>query len=725
MADSKQPSIWRRLLMAFAIALLTVSLGLGAAAGYLAYRFFTEVPPFSVDDFAAPQTSFLLDVNGLLIAELHGPQHRIPVPLEQIPLRLRQAVLATEDVRFYDHPGVDLQGILRAVKANYNAGSIQEGGSTITQQLIKNVYLSPEKTLERKLKEVHLAYHLERQVGKDRVLELYLNRIYFGEGAYGVEAAARTYFGKTLKELTLSESALLAGLPKNPGAYSPTVSLEASQERRNTVINQMARHGLITPEQAQRARLEPIRLIPQPTTRDVHYPYPFFVDEVLREAVQVHGISEDRLFGGGLRIQTTLDPRVQQLAEDLFTNADFFPAGNDDRLIEGALASVDPLSGHVKALMGGRTYAARRGFNRATMMQRSPGSAIKPLGVYAPALEQGWTPDSLLPDEDMGFNGYRPANYDGAFRGRVTMRQAVAQSINVPAVWLLNQIGTRRSIETLRALGLPVSENDAHLSLALGGMERGVSPLDMARAYSALANNGVFVPSRTIIQIYDAQGNPLVKPAAQRVVFQPSTARAMTNLLQDAIRYGTGQEARLSRPVAGKTGTAELPPVHAFEGVKGNRDAWFVGYSPELVTAVWMGYDITDREHYMNRIYGGSYPARLFRAFMEGALEGAPPRESELFSPEPTALRNRTPEPTPDLAPESAPQPTPEPALEPTPQPSPELAPEQGQSAPGPNLDRNPVVESALPSPGSETKEPMPAQDDGTTGLKPAATDPN
>ncbi|MTV50710.1 PBP1A family penicillin-binding protein [Heliobacillus mobilis] len=658
---------WRQLFFGLGLIFLSIFLGLVAAAGYTTYWFITDVPQFNVDDFASPTTSFVYDINGQPICELHGPQHRIPLPLSKIPKKLQTAVLAAEDVRFYDHPGFDIRGILRALKSNYEAGSIQEGASTITQQLIKNVYLGPEKTLNRKLREIHLAYHLEKQIGKERVLELYLNRIYFGEGAYGVEAAARTYFDKSVNDLTVAECALLAGIPKNPSAFSPVASLDAAEERRNTVISQLVTYGFIPPDQAERAHKEPIRLNPNPPEKDAHYPYPFFIDEVLREATRIHGISEDQLFGGGLRIYTTLDRRVQKLAEDAFTDPNLFPQSVDNRPVEGALAAVDPVTGYVKALVGGRTYEERRGFNRATMMQRSPGSAIKPLAVYAPALEQGWSPNATLPDEPMDFRGYRPNNYDGVFRGQVTMRQAVAQSINLPAVWLLDRIGVRSAFDTLRTLGLPISEKDSNLALALGGLDKGVSPLDMARGYAALANGGTAVESRTIIQVYGPLDRPMAKAPKKIPLFQMSTAKQMTSMLQDVVRYGTGREARLSRPVAGKTGTSELPPLPIFDGVKGNRDAWFVGYTPELVTAVWMGYDMTDRRHYLNRVYGGSYPARMFHLFMEGALVEMEARPSELFTsepvPAPSAVKSGAQE-SPSSSPQQGTQPENQPETE-------------------------------------------------------------
>ncbi|MDD2420556.1 MAG: PBP1A family penicillin-binding protein [Heliobacteriaceae bacterium] len=573
-----------------------------------------------------PATSFVYDQNGQPVCQLHGPQHRIPLPLSRIPNHLQLAIIAAEDVRFFEHPGFDLYAIFRAIKTNYVAGEILEGASTIPQQLVKNLYLGPEKTWTRKFREIHLAYHLDHQLGKERILELYLNQIYFGQGAYGVESAARTYFAKPVKDLTLAECALLAGIPKNPGRYTPVCSMPAAIDRRNTVLDQMYAYRFITNDQWVAARQEPVRLNPEPPAREQPYPFPFFIDEILREAIEIHHLPEEKLFGGGLHIYTTLDRRVQSLAEELFLTGDYFPAPTTNRAVEAALACIDPYTGNVKAIVGGRSYVTRRGFNRATMMRRSPGSALKPLAVYAPAIEQGWQPDSLLPDEPLNFRGYQPKNYDGVYRGQVTIRQAIRQSINIPAVWLLDRIGVHRAVATLQALEIPVTNNDAHLSLALGGIEQGVSPLQLATGYGTLANEGTLVPTRAIIQVYDQNGQPLLKPAVKNQIFSPATAKVMTEMLQDTVMYGTAREAQLNRPVAGKTGTAELPALPMFEGIQGNRDAWFVGYTPELVTAVWMGYDYTDRENYLHRIYGGTYPARLFRAFMEQALAEIEPR---------------------------------------------------------------------------------------------------
>ncbi|WP_170270046.1 transglycosylase domain-containing protein [Heliorestis acidaminivorans] len=620
--------------------MLTFLWGFFSFIAYGSYKFLREKPHFAVEDFAVPATSFIYDSNGELIYQLQGSQNRIPLGLEEIPVHLRNAVLAAEDIRFYRHQGFDLQSMVRALKVNFESRQIVEGASTITQQLVRNIYLTPEKSWQRKAREIHMAYHLEKEFGKNKVLELYLNRIYFGEGAYGVEAAARRYFGKSVQDLSIAESALIAGIPKMPIYYNPVNSNEAALLRRNTVLHQMYQYGFISYSQWQESLKEPIALVAEPDSE--HYPYPYFMDEVIREAINIHGIDEEALYGGGLHIYTTLDQSIQGFAEELFSRPDLFPPGHGTRPVEGALASIDPLTGHVKALVGGRHYAAeaRRIFNRATMMKRSPGSTIKPLAVYGPALEAGWEPHQRLIDQPLSFRGYQPKNYDGIFRGQPTMNEAVALSINVSAVWLLDQIGVNRGFQALQAMGMPLSEGDKHLALALGGMRDGFSPLDMAKGYAVFANGGLTIEPRTIVQIYDQNNESLLSPAESKRLFSAATAKKMTELLQSAVIYGTGTEARLSRPVAGKTGTSELPPLPTFQNVKGNRDAWFVGYTPELVTAVWMGYDQTDANHYLRQIYGGSYPARVFRHFNEGASAFVEPRQSSFFASQPASFRS-------------------------------------------------------------------------------------
>ena len=584
-------------------------------------------PAFNSAMFQMPSTTIVYDYHGRAVVELHGPQNRIAVELEGLPPHLVHAILAAEDARFYSHPGFDSRAMARAALANLQAGEIDEGASTITQQLVRNVFLTAEQTWARKFKEIHMAFHLERQLGKDAILEHYLNAIYFGDGIYGIEAAARYYFNKGSAELEVHESATLAGLVCNPGIYNPFRNPQQTLQRRNIVLQRMVRHGWLDDHKYAELQHQPLATSTDGRPAE-EYPHPFFLDQVIEEAIRVHGIPAEEVYSGGLRIYTTLHPEIQAVAERVFADASLFPGGSGDQGVEAALAAVDPQTSYVLALVGGREYSSRRGFNRATMMKRAPGSALKPLVVYAPALEAGWSTTALLPDQPLKIGDYAPRNYDHNFRGKVTMNQAVAWSYNVPAVWLLNEIGVARGIDTLNQLGLPLHENDCNLSLALGGMTTGLAPLDLASGYAALANGGYRVEPRTIIQIYDRHNRPLVEEQFRQPVFEKKTCRDMTMLLRAVVMYGTGQGAGLSVPVAGKTGTTEQ-----VKGT-GNRDAWFAGYTPEVAAAVWMGYDQPDAGYALG-FTGGNYPARLFREFVAGALEELPARESDLFLGQP------------------------------------------------------------------------------------------
>ncbi|MCG8400822.1 MAG: PBP1A family penicillin-binding protein [Firmicutes bacterium] len=659
----------RRILTIAAGLTLSVAAAVLAAVGIFFYTglFFTS-PEFSEKMFHLPAATTVYDHKGRTVAQLHGPQYRLPVTLDQVPAHTINAVLAAEDARFFNHPGFDGRAMVRAMIANLKAGRIEEGASTVTQQLVRNVFLTPEQVWERKFREIHMAFHLERQMEKEAILENYLNMVYFGDGVYGIEAAARHFFGKNSSRLGINESALLAGTICNPGAYNPFRHPERALQRRNAVLGKMVGQGWLKAGRCEILRSLPLVLQETGGSLKDRYPYPFFIDQVVEEAIRVHGVRAEDVYNGGLRIYTTLRPGIQSLAERIFADDALFPAGSGYRRIEAALAAVDPKTGFVLALAGGREYGSRRGFNRATMMKRSPGSALKPLAVYAPALEAGWSSKALLVDGPITISDYQPRNHDRRFRGKVTMNQAVAWSINVPAVWLLNQVGVSRGVETLKKLNLPLHKDDRNLSLALGGMTRGLSPLELAGGYAALANGGYRIRPRTIIQIYDRLNRPLVECSAPKPVFSKRTCRDMTRLLRAAVRFGTGKEAGLDVPVAGKTGTTEH-----IEDSGGNRDAWFVGYTPEVAAAVWMGYDRTDARHYLG-FAGGSYPARIFRAFMSGALKELPGRESDLFAKPPVY-------PAPPPKPKPSPRPAPPPARE---NPSPVSADPENRAQPGP-----------------------------------------
>lgn len=565
----------------------------------------------------------LMDRNGMAASEVSSSKI-VPVKLEQIPLHMRQAIVAVEDRRYYAHSGVDGLGIARALFRNLRQGGVAEGGSTITQQLAKNMFLTHEQTLSRKLTEAAYAYKIEQTYDKDRILETYLNQIYFGEGQWGIQQAAQTYFGKDVEKLTLAESALLAALPKAPSHYSPYKNMEKALDRRNLVLGLMLEEGSITDAEYRGAVVEPI-VVSDGGNESLRGQYAYYLDQVIAEAIERYGFTERQLLGGGLRIFTELDPTVQSSMEAAYGNDALFPASAPNQLMQSGAVILDPYTGGVRGIVGGRGKHVYRGFNHATDLKRQPGSSFKPLIVYAPAIEKGYGPASRLYDGPLNINGYKPTDWDKRTRGEVSLKEAVIRSWNIPAVWLLNEIGLQTGRAFVQKLGIPLAKGDDNLALALGGMEEGVSPLQMAQAYGVFPNLGVMMPAHTIVKITTADGRVLAEAKPEPVtVMSPAGAFAMTGLLQDVVREGTGGNAAMSRPVAGKTGTTQLPATKEFEGIgDGSKDAWFVGYTPELVGAVWIGYDRTDRNHYLSTS-GGYNPALVFKEMMSAALRDVP-----------------------------------------------------------------------------------------------------
>jgi len=575
-----------------------------------------------------PEPSIILDIHGEPASQLAGAR-LVPVAFEDMPRWLPEAIVAVEDQRFYDHGGVDLGAMMRAFVRNAQAGGVVEGASTITQQLAKNLFLTSERTFERKLKEVAIAIKIDRTYSKDKILELYLNQIYFGEGAWGVQQAARTYFGIDVSELTLAQSALLAALPKAPSHYSPFVDMDKALQRRNLVLKLMYDQERITEAELRQAQDEPIVLHDGPANA-LAGQYMSYANHVMAEAEALYGLTEDELLRGGYRIYTNLDPKVQQAMEEVYREDELFPASPDDTIVQSGAVILDPRTGGIRGIVGRRGDPVFRGFNYATQLKRQPGSAFKPISVYAPALEAGYKPYSRLVDMELDFDGYQPRNADRRTRGAVTLEQAVERSYNIPTVWLLNELGVDKGLEYIHRFGIPTTDRDANLSLALGGMDEGVSPLQMASAYGAFANEGKQMTPHAISRIERKDGTlEAVASVEERQAVQPETAYAMTELLQGVIEDGTGSEARLDRPAAGKTGTTQLPNLAEFRGLSGARDIWFVGYTPELTAAVWMGYDQTDAEHYM-KSSGGAHPARVFREMMTRALADEPVQAFEV-----------------------------------------------------------------------------------------------
>lgn len=589
-------------------------------------------PSWVEEQLRGDQSSVIYDREGSVIAVLHGVEDRRNVSISDIPEHITWAFVVVEDIRFYEHEGLDFKALGRAVIANIEKGFGSEGASTITQQLVKNAILSPEKSFNRKLKEAWLAKELESEYSKQEILEMYLNRIYFGHGAYGIKAAAQVYFGKEPGDLTISEAAVLAGIPNSPASYSPYLNPQKAKERKERVLGLLYEQKKIAREAWVEALQEPINLVG--LSKKNQYQYPYFIDHVIEEAISKINLKEDALYRGGLHIYTSLEPKLQKSAEEVWSRSENFPRGSVG--MEAAFAVVDHRTGEILALVGGREYQARRGFNRATQLKRQPGSTFKPIAAYGPAIELGYPPFMYIEDSPQTFGKYQPSNYGGRYRGYITMEQALQWSANLPAVKLLNLISVEEGYDFANRLGFKLKKEDRGLQLALGGLTDGTSPLEMARAYGAFANGGYLCDSRAILKVVDSSGKILYDKRPPRTkVMQEQTSHIITQMLKKAVEGGTGTRARiLGHEVAGKTGTTQLPDTLEFKSVRGNKDAWFVGYTPAISAAVWMGYDQTTSEKYLKGIVGGSYPAQLWKKVLEGYLQSSSPKQFPRYTGE-------------------------------------------------------------------------------------------
>lgn len=601
----------KKVLLTILAALIGVLL-LFCAAFYV----FFDVPDWQKLDIsrlsALAQTSSMYDMNGELMSELRGSENRIIVSLDEIPLHTRQAFIAAEDLRFYDHRGIDVYRILGALRSNLKSGSLAEGASTITQQLAKLTHLSAEKTIRRKLEEINLAFQIEKVYNKDEILAMYLNTVYFGRGAYGIQAAAQAYFGVDAEDLTLNQSASLAAIIKAPSIYAPHISPSNNRSRRQYILSVMAENGFISQEEKQAALDESIWVLAQEAEKQL---YSWYIDEALRESAELLGLSADEVIQGGFKIYTAYDARLQTIADEVYADSNFFPAAaSDGTPIQSAMAVVDTNNGAVLAMIGGRDYTVRRGLNRATQMRRQPGSALKPLAVYGPALELGYTTASVLLDEKTSFGGYTPRNAGDRYYGLVTMRTAIRNSLNTTAVRLLEEIGLDASIRYLNKMGIPTRNSDRNLSLALGSMTYGVTPVELAAAYVPYANGGIYHQPYCVERIETVDGsNVYERKDSGKQVLSAQNAFLMTSLLQSVVSSGTGTRMLAANtPIAGKTGTVSM--------TGGNRDIWMTAYTPEISVAVWMGYDQTDAKHKIsNGITGGRNTASLAAAFFKKA----------------------------------------------------------------------------------------------------------
>jgi penicillin-binding protein 1A len=599
--------------------LLAVVLSIGAVCGAGLGVFFAlihDLPQIrALEDFAPSAVTRVYSADQVLLAELFA-EKRDPIALEAVPEFLTAAVIATEDRKFYRHSGLDLKGIARAAFRNLQAGEFVEGASTLTQQLAKTLFLDPRKTLARKIKEAVLAIQLERRYTKGEILELYLNQIYFGSGAYGVESAARLYFGKSAANLKLAECALIAAMPRSPSRYSPLVNPDLALQRRNLVLRQMRETGAITERQFLRASKAPLAPL-QPERQAAKAPY--FVDRVRNFLEET--IGADMLYKGGLRIDTTLEDRLQRAAEKAVSEgvaAFSVRAEARDRISpapQAALVALEVQSGRILAMVGGTDYA-KSPYNRAVTALRQPGSAFKPI-VYAYAVEKGIPQNELILDAPIvyrsasGGRDWKPQNFSGSHRGEITLRRALAVSQNIPAVRLMERLRPERVIEFAHRLGIR-SELRPNLSLALGSSE--VHLMELVAAYSVFANQGRKTDPLAVTRVRDRNGRSLVQFKSERTAaMSRASAAIVTDMLTGVVQEGTAGKARvLGRSVAGKTGTTS-----------DNRDAMFIGYSPTIAAGVWVGFD---DGHPLGQGEGGSRTALpIWVQFMQEALREAPP----------------------------------------------------------------------------------------------------
>ena len=611
MATGKSSGLGRLTFRLFKWSLICTIWG-GVALGGLVAWYAWDLPDISNLETPTRRTSITLTDSGGREIATYGDLYGEALRLADVPPYLVQAIVATEDRRFFDHGGFDPLALARAVVANVRAGRVRQGGSTLTQQLAKNIFLKPDRTLRRKVQELLLAFWLEANFSKEQIFTLYINRVYLGSGAYGVDAAARRYFGKSVKSITLHEAAVIAGLLKAPSRYSPLRSRTAAEKRARIVLKTMVAAKFLDDRTAQKIGSQRLRVVGRSGHRRTAR---YFTDWALDRVSGFVGRVESDLI-----VRTTMDSRLQTLAESRLRVV-LKRDGAKRNIRQAALVSMSP-TGAVRALVGGRDYASSQ-YNRAFQARRQPGSAFK-LFVYLAALENGMHPQDQLIDGPLKIGKWQPRNYGGGYDGAVTLKDAMARSINTVAVQVSERIGRQKVIDTARRLGI-TSPLRSHPSLALGASE--VSLVELTSAYGVIANGGVAVWPHAITEIRTRNGKILYhrREGAATQVVDPQAVRGVNDMLRAVVAGGTGRGANPGRPAAGKTGTSQ-----------DFRDAWFIGYTGDLVTGVWMGNDDSSP---MKRVTGGGYPAQLWRAYTRAALQGRlvkplPPPPSAAMSSE-------------------------------------------------------------------------------------------
>lgn len=604
------------------IMLLIMTIGMFSGVAAFAWMI-KDAPPLDETLLRDPLASIVYDGNAQKVVEL-GQQKRIYVSYNDIPKVLEQAVLATEDARFYKHHGFDIVRFFGAVLANVREGFGAEGGSTITQQVVKLSFLTPEKTIKRKVQELWLAIQLEKKYSKQEILEMYLNKIYYSSRSYGVAKAAETYFGKSdLSQLTLSEAALLAGIPQSPNNYNPFTHPEAAEKRRNTVLSLMVKHGFISKEEAEEAKKVPVQSLLTENKQQSDIPYDSFIDQVIDEVTEKTGLD---VFTAGLHIYTTLDPNAQSYVEELLNSDEVIRTNKAE--FQAGIAVVDTKTGEIRALGGGRKKeeGVTFGFNYATDTRKQPGSTIKPIVDYGPAIEYlKWSTYHQLKDEPYQYSDGTPIkNWDGKYEGQMSMRTALARSRNIPALKALQEVGLERAKEFANKLGMGF--NEIHEAYAVGGVGKGVSPLQMAGAYSAFGNGGIYIEPHAVKKVVFPDGTEMDLRPEPKVAMKDYTAFMITDMLKTVVQSGTGTAANVpGLHVAGKTGTTNYDEKdrRKYGLARGSvPDSWFVGYTPNYTAAIWTGFTKKSSEAYLSKTEQ-QYAKQLFKRVISHIDDGS------------------------------------------------------------------------------------------------------
>jgi len=586
---------------------------LAAVLSGLFLQILTQLPNVeSISIYSPSETTEIYASDGTILAKLHREENRYVVPLEKIAPILQKAVISVEDERFYHHRGIDYQGILRAAVTNITKKRIEEGGSTITQQLARNLFLTKKKTIARKIAEMILALQIERRYTKSEILELYLNQIYWGHNAYGIESASNVYFNKHASELNLAEASLLGGIIEGPEKYSPYKNLDSARIRQATVLSKMVELGMITEASANAAKMQPIILSTE-TPNKYKFVAPYFTTYVIQQLINKYG--EYTVYNGGLRVFTTIDLSKQRIADEVVKKF-LQEEGETYNFSQAALVSLDPRTGYIRAMVGGASFEASE-FNRAWQSKRQPGSSFKPF-VYTAAMEMGVSPGYILDDSPVTYEvpadewnpegKWEPKNFDEKFRGKVTLREALERSLNIPSVRLLDKIGVASAIDVAKRMGIK-SPLKRSLGLTLGISE--VNLLEMASAFGVFANGGIRVEPTAITRIEGRNGQMIYKHTiSEKRALSKNIAAVMVDLMQGVLLRGTGVRGNIDRPAGAKTGTTEE-----------FKDAWFIGYVPQLVTGVWVG---NDNNEPMEGVTEVAVSPRMWKAYMSNVLIDEP-----------------------------------------------------------------------------------------------------